>query len=253
MKKLLLAVLVALLGLPAAAQTIPLFTDYDLDATTYVYPVLCTPGPAVQTAATCPGQGKGESKKLTTAGVSTTTVTSVATNGAFTSLLAGDEIEVSLPALASLGTGRARRLLTARASADSVTVDTAIQIESTGAPFVWWKFYKDATAEDGWFSVGDAKEFTLFLGISQADVTGGIDYKAECRESYLDRKGPVALLAGPTNVTTFPLAATRILNVYNERYAECRVGIKIGTSDDGADTTTHLEKVTLWIEKGGAQ
>lgn len=254
MKKLLL-LLVALLGLPAAAQSIPLFSLYDLDATTYVYPILCRPGIVTPTANVCATESPRfeAAKPITTTGASSTTVTAVASNNAFNELLAGDEIEILQPALSTSG-ARARRLITARASANSVTVDTAIQIDITGSSFVngslfaWYKFYANAGAEDGWFSVGDADHFQVAIGFIQAVTTGGIDYKLECRQRYLDRTGPVVLVQG-ANVTVFP--ATVAINVNDTRYAECRVGLKITTDDTpGADAGVNQEQITAWLEKG---
>lgn len=253
MKKLLLF-LALLAGVPAAAETVVLYTWYDLDATTYVFPVLCSPGNSgtVYTADNCPGQARFETRPITTTAAASTTVTAVSSNSAFNELLAGDEIEVYNPSSQtnSTASGRERRLLTARASANSVTVDSNITIPTAGSKFAWWKRVVAATAADGWFSVGNTTEFSLRLAFEQANVTGGITYKVECRDAYLDRKGPVVLVAGETNVTTFP--STVRVNVYDERYAECRVGLKIGTADDGGDTGADQERITLWLEKGGA-
>ncbi len=252
MKKLLLVALALLGSVAASAETRIITTDYDLDdAVNYRWPVLCTPGVITQTAVTCPGQGRGEQKRVTTAGVSTTALTSVASNGAFTDLLAGDEIEVlsGLQGPAS----RVRRLVTDRASADAVTLNTAVEILAAGQPFSWWKRVAATGDEDGWFNVGDTAEFDIVIGFFQANVTGGINYQVQCRDSYLDVKGPVVVLAGPTNVTTFSATSTARVNVYKERFAECRVGFLIGTADDGGDLTTNLERLNVWIETGGGQ
>lgn len=250
MKKLLLF-LALLVGAPAWAQTTVLFTDVDLDATSYTFYTLCSPGSVTFTASVCVGQGRFEVKGITTSGSSSTTVTSVASNAAFNELLAGDEIEIYNSEPTSVN-GRERRLITARASANSVTVDSAVTIQSGGKPFAWWKLVSGTTSEDGWFSIGDADHFSIILGFTQAVTTGGITYKVECRESYLGRKSPVVLVAGETTVTTFP--ATARVNVRDERYAECRIGMKIVTDDTpGGDTGANQEKITAWLEKGSAR
>jgi hypothetical protein len=177
--------------------------------------------------------------------VATTTVTSVASNGAFTDLVVDDLILIQIPPSANPNPDQpptqALRRITARASADSITVNANVTIPTAGAQFSWWKISAGTTAESGWFPMSPQE--TIFIDITQMDATS-IDYKAECRYRFWDFVTTPIIVAGPTNVTA--AGNGRVVIEGGDRYDQCRVGFKINT-DDGADTTTHAEKITVAI------
>lgn len=91
-------------------------------------------------------------------------------------------------------------------------------------------------AADGWFLT---KSFTdqkyIQFSIDQVNVTGGLDITIECK--MISGASIVTLLTD--NKTT----AVTDNDIYSvpEGCHEMRVGIKIGTADDGNDLTTNLE------------
>jgi hypothetical protein len=239
MRRILTALVLAWAGVLNAENPLPLVVNYDLDATSYTY---CRHvGGAVI------GKPKDVFLPITTSG-SSTTVTSVASNGAFTTVVVGDILYFNIPqtdaALAATA-GPVTRYVTARASADSITINAAVELPASGITFSYTAPECGTTAADGWFGIDSYDAATLQIQIAQLNVTGGIDYSLEC-----------GLIIGPStsgiytsdSVATANLTAVGTTTIaLSEPYNICRLGLKIGSADDGDDLTTNTEQVTVLV------
>lgn len=243
MRKTLLAMLVLLAAPLLFADDYLIARDYELDSTTYIYPTFCTLT-AGSAPGQCPGSGYDMQRKITTSGASSATVTTVSANAAFDVVAVGDMLLIS-PDGASVTTPALRRVVT-RASADSITVDSNITIATAGANFrVWTLTPGTGVAADGWFRM-DARPATIQVQIDQLNVTGGIDYSLECGMSPLGSSTPIT----SDSVATANLTAVGTVTlVVAEPYDLCRLGLKIGSADDGNDLTTNAEKITVTVAR----
>jgi hypothetical protein len=188
--------------------------DYDLDATSYTY---CLHG----------NEQAGPASVQTSG--SSTTVTAV-TGTPFANLGVGDVMSWTINSLPSY------RIVSAKASSISLTVNSAITL--TGDAFRYRPLACGTGSGDGWFNTGDGynvKTITIF--IPQMDATGGVTASIECRNAGVQSQlETVNYAAATTNGD-----ARRV----DAACEQMRVGFKIVTADDGADTTTHAEKVNV--------
>lgn len=213
------------------------FLDFDVDADTVIYGVvLGNNGPF--------GGNKQTNRRIKTSGSSTTVTSQTTGDNSFEELAVGDSIFIR-----DSGTQLvSRRLILAKASADSVTVDSAITL--TNAAFTWLQSTTSATL--GWLDISGWTGRTITIQYDQGDL-GQLDARIECRGSY----------PGSQPVQVFPSCTTGSCNTYQayttvgiasrtsvvipDPFGACRVGLKYTTSD-AADTTTNLEKVTVGFE-----
>lgn len=222
---------------PSSQSTVFLADTYNLDSTSYVYPIFCTPTSGSSVSG-CNGPGRQERKKITTSGASTT-VNSVNSDSPFNEVSIGDLLFISVPAQTGV-TERATqyvRYVVDRASANSITVDSNVTLPTAGVGFTWWKFSAGTATTDGWFDMTSVLGATIQIGIAQLSVTGGIDYSIECGAAPWP-----GVLSPPLTydqVATANLTATGTTTVVvAEPYSVCRVGLKIGTNDN-LDTITN--------------
>lgn len=252
MKRLVSWFLLAALVLPsvparAADQVSANFmVGYDLDATDATYcRVIGDNGSPFS-------HGILNLDRITTSGSSTTT-SEVTDTDPFTDLSVNDVIEVTKNDGSTL-----LRTIAVRTSASAVVVDSAWNIEdSTGYVFRWWKTVCGTGAEDGWISVAGADTFSVIFQLDQVNATGGIDVQIQCRAPGKG-KSPVQVFpdcesgacATYQNYTTAGVASATAV-VGDEPWGECRIGVKIGSADDGGDLTTNAERITgiLVLEK----
>ena len=242
MKRFLLLSLLASVGALAHAGTLTVL-EYDLDSTSYVYPVICTP-PA---NATCPGDGFSDARLITTSGAASNTVTTVASNAAFDLAAVGSVITF----VPSQTTTAVTRVITAKASSNSVTISgAAVTIPSTGTTFRLWNLQTGGTATDGWFDVGALISMNFIVDIAQLNVTGGIDYMLECRHVYFGGVSSAFTVVPATNKTAVSVSSSgwALSGSAQGPWDQCRVGLKIGTSDDGGDTGANAEKITVTFD-----
>lgn len=208
---------------------------YDLDSTTYIYPVL--------SQGIFPGPGRA-----VTVGSSTTVTASTnpASAAPFQPIGVGSVLYFGDPASSI-------RTVTAKASDTSITVDTAIDLSTNstaGYGFAYQTLTTGATATDGWFRLGSPNiSSAIQIQIDQLNVTGGIDVRVECRLAGGD---PVS--AFYRNVTTAGIGGGtgtsdtgRIVYEILPHFRECRLGLKIGGADDGNDLTTNAESISAWV------
>jgi hypothetical protein len=268
MKKACAYLLAAALALglpppPAQAQNpayreIPLATLYDLDATSYTY--LWTTGEQGYIL----GRDRAIATRITTSGSSTTVAAVTASSGPFDLVAAGDEICFLLPQGSgpspAAGNVRTCRKVTARASADSITVNAAVDIGTNstgGVPFTFRTFATGTAAGSGWFPVSSYTGVSVQLMVSQISVTGQIEFKIQCRGGGVDN-APVDVYAeGMTQYRTGGYNAAQVDNdtiiVHNGvvLFSECRVGALIDSADDGSDTGADAEQVSVKLILSG--
>jgi len=182
---------------------------------------------------------------ITTAGAPSTTVTSVASNGAFTHVSVGDLLLFNLKGVSY------ERKVTARASANSITVNAAINIPAVGNTFSYKK---------PWFSTNPldivaipVKGWSTLLwtwGVAANANTGGVISLIQCTPT----KEPNWSSASWVQVSTTTVASAGTLSNTTESidltllpYAYCRFGLRFGTGDDTdvADENISLSTVLM--------
>jgi hypothetical protein len=225
MRRLLIALVLLLSGSAVMAQVTrvdtPILSKYDLDSATYVY---CKLGFSLI------GPGRIE-----TSGSSATVTAVSGSTDPYTNVAVGDELFISGAA------GNFTRTVTARASATSITVDSAVNLDVDGGYIFNYRTLScGAAVTDGWIQVGPGKH-TITIIYRQGDLGGGVDYSLESRA-----RGALGL---PLQETYGTIAATTTLVngvsiVLGETTPEFRVGLKYNTSDT-SDATTNLEQIDI--------
>ena len=194
-----------------------------------------------------------------TAAASTTLAATTASTSPFEIAAVGDAVEINTGNI-STGGERIRRWITARASADSVTVDATTTV--TGRTFTLFERNCGTTATSGMIPVRSRSIATLSIAIEQINVTaGGIAFKIE---GYLgddpDHRNLINLWPGESSASadcgagTFAsgfcvFTAVAVLPVFTTTpYIQpsfIRVWMKLSDTDDGVDTGAAAEKVTI--------
>ncbi len=281
MKKLIAAL--ALAALPFTAQAavrsavqFPLAIDYDLDATSFVYPA----SQGMPRASFGPGSrvegvlGTIKSNVKVSAAASTTLAATVASTEPFAALQVGDLIRVRVTGLPgvpdqinALEASDAPWLkVVAKASANSITVNQSLTATAVG--FEWRRASVGTQVGYGWVPVRgfDKVKFTVwFAGTTD---TAGFNSRVECRDDVpgIDTGsfkvvapshtgatasaecGAGAIAAADQSCTTSDAVVTAGLGrvsytIDSSPWAECRVGIRINTADDGADAVPETIRV----------
>jgi hypothetical protein len=215
---------------------------YDLDATDLTFCKLIG-----QNGSSYGGFIVGDSE-IETSGSSATT-TEVTDTDPFDLLSAKDVIAVDTRD----GTTLLRSIL-AKASASSITVSSAWNLDVDGGyNFRWKKSVCGTGASDGWVDVAGAETVTLVVQIDQLNVTGGIDVQMQCKDQAPDSQPnqvfPTCTSGACNTYQNYTTAgiASRSKMVLDEPWAACRVGVKINTADDGGDLTTNAENITAYV------
>jgi hypothetical protein len=215
------------------------FLDYNLSSATTLY------GVVLGVNSNPFGGPMAGPARIKTSGSSTTVTSETASDNAFAEVVVGDTIFVRA------GDGSvSRRSVTARASADSITVDTAITLAASA--FTWLRTTTSATV--GWLDISGYTRRTISIQYDQGDL-GSLSARIECRGSY---PGAAAIQVFPSCATgacdTYQSYATASIGIASrtsvaipEPFGACRVGIKYVTSD-ASDATTNLEKITAGFE-----
>lgn len=247
MRKWILAALLALLASPAAAQTRSTNFSYlyDLDASSLTYCVLTGVG-GDPWGAWLPGPGTIE-----TSG-SSTTITGVDTDAdVFEFVDVGDAIYVALPN----GTTYTLNVVT-NADADTITVDTAVNLDIDGG-YVWsWKDLTCGTAAtNGWISVADAASVIMTIQFDQGDLDT-LDVAWECKGGGMGA-GPIRVYPGPssdcgdgtlsTDVCQYTEGQAMAAQIEVNDFSACRIGMKYGSSD-ASDAGANLEQITGTVD-----
>lgn len=248
MRKSLAALLALLLVCPLAARaadnvTLPLVVNLDLDDTSYLYCKSVGLGMGGQNV---DFNWTNQAQPVTTAGSSSATLAAVtaATNGPYDNLAVGSLLRFNSSSgdIPSPGGLMTYRYLTAKASDDSATIDTAVTVGAAGVGFQFLNRSCGTAATSGWFGVSGWTSGTALIEITQINTTSGIDYTLECKHAF-----PWAT-AVPVITNSAAVTATGAVPlVWSEPYDYCRVGIKLDSTDDGNDLTTNLEKIFITV------
>lgn len=187
---------------------------------------------------------------------SSVTTDEVTDTDPFGPVLINDVLQVDL------GTGSQNvlvRTIATRASASQITVSTAWNIDNSDAGylFTWKKTTCGTTAADGWIDVSGWDQVGIAFSIEQVNATGGIDVQMQCKTGAVNAQ-PIQVFPSCTtgacntfqNYTAATIASTTYA-VGSEGYAQCRLGVKINSADDGGDLTTNAERLNgeLYLSK----
>jgi hypothetical protein len=165
---------------------------------------------------------------ITTSGASTTAVTSVAANAAFTNVAAGDLL------YAVIGTKEYVRKVVTRTDANNIVVNSALLIPAAGVPFRIKHFYYSTDPYDEMWIQGTPESTLLFTTNVAANAdTGGV-----VQNLYCTTKGPGWPTTGNTTIateTTASAATARYAHSIDLNllpFTHCRMAFKFGTGDD---------------------
>jgi hypothetical protein len=127
------------------------------------------------------------------------------------------------------------RKITAKASADSVTVNQSITIPTAGLAFKYKKaFFSTNPADDMSFPVEGGDAFNLHWSVDANANTGGVVTLFQC--TYFSPEAPAApwveldtttVASGSTQAPTTESVDLRLIP-----YNRCRFGLSFGTGDD---------------------
>jgi hypothetical protein len=162
---------------------------------------------------------------VTTSGVVSTTLTSVSSNGAFTNVSVGDILLLEQDDIL------VERLVTARASANSITLNASVKIATAGKTFAYKKKFVFADPIDGWIGVKGYDAVFFVLDVDGNTDTGGVISDVTC--AYV---GPTYEPAVQVDTDTVASAATgtavTAIDLRLGQYDVCRFGMEFGTNDD---------------------
>lgn len=157
---------------------------------------------------------------VSTSGSSSTTLASVNSDAPFSAVEVGDLL------ILNIGGTIYERKVTARASANSVTLDTAVNIAATGIGFRFKEFFASPDPSDNlWFRV-DAYDAIAFVVDQDAEAaTGNTVTSVECETTSTQSQISSDTLDGAETALTS-------IDLRLASYDRCRVGLKFGTGDD---------------------
>lgn len=242
MKKLLPTLVMLLVGLPLWPQDVQtdVYTgvlSFDVDSATLTF---CKGAEGFR-----PGPGS-----VTNSG---STLTCDGSTGCFAPLSITSGMATGDAVL--IGSGNVLNFVTAKASDNSITLDAAPTNNVTSVGWRFIHFVCGTGADDGWLPLAKfGRQATLVLEINQQNTTTGIDARFECRSSAPQAQPIQVFPSCPANAcNTFQTytatagIATRTAVVLSEPWKECRVGLKLTSTDDGTDTGSAAEQVNVYL------
>lgn len=166
---------------------------------------------------------------ITTTAALSTTVTSVSSNGAFNSVSVGDLL------LIPLGGQVYERKVTAKASANSITVNKAITIPTAGVTFNLKRFFFSTNPNDLMLiPIGTYSTLLVNWSVDANANTGGVVTLLECTDSRSpDFPSTPWVQINTTTVATggTQAATTESIDLTLLPYTYCRMGFRFGTGD----------------------
>lgn len=254
MRRYLSALAVALVALSGAARawsvqqsTLAVVIGYDLDSTSFVYPVALGPTAVpstlirpqavegwYETPASIPS-GATVDRRIKTADYDPTVVSCVSSSSALEPLSTGDMVNTqdvfNRPVYASVFS---------ITSAETMELDRSVDLTQDGcARYRYRKLDAGSDIYDGWFSIAGYTYTTIQVDMSQYVGTGGVDIVIECAAAHaLDFSEVLA----SSNIA----AAASVAVAIPEPWDICRVGMKLGTSDDDSTPATDNEKISVF-------
>jgi hypothetical protein len=251
MKKKITLALIGLLSAPLiiaqearGGVDIPLFSGRDLTETAYTY--CATFGDSTGVAKE-PWKVPDPRIKVVTSGSSTT----VAAHGAtgepdpFTNVAVGDELRFIVPAgtVSNVVTQTTYyRYVTARASASSITVNSAIDLGTTGLPFNFRTLTCGTSATSGMIATDGFRNANFQFEYTTKNATS-IDWRVECQVKGSNTGWVIVIPSSGTSTNLTAVAATsgRIFDVSDYDY--CRLGMQVNT-DTGTNTVNGAVRLT---------
>lgn len=251
MRKKVFALLLGLLGaafalgqgVDDARVKVPLCGDYDLDSASYIY--VATTG---ESDLVLSGPRK-RAVLIQTSGSSASVTATTATTAPFQGIATGATGGGGDFLFFNIGGLTTQRVITARADADNVTVDTAIDL-STATRFSWRRLTSGTAATDGWVPMTGFNTASFAWQIKQSDG-GSIDVKVECEpissaegtsssQQQVYTKNVVAPYGCPSAAGSG--ACDTLIIGAPGMFDRCRLGFKINT--DSSDAGANLEKIS---------
>lgn len=221
-----LAALLLLPAVPTAAQSNlnastskALFYTRDITAAAYEYCIMAGAG----------GHALGKDIEVTrpivTSGSSTTTTSKVASQAPFLGIDVNDEISV-----ANVDGERAYREVITNADDDTITVDTAWNLGSTGVGFWWRDNVCGNAATNGIITVAGRETVTFDIQVITLNATS-IDVQVEGRNQGAGTGWTPLVTASYTATGGGAIVVNRL------GYQQLRLGVKV-TGDAGAQSVT---------------
>lgn len=230
---------------------------YDVDSDTENFCTMVGSGNAFGS----PISGAG---RIETSGSSATVTSETASSGALAPVVAGDVIMVrpSTPSKAEPFNAGYAAVVTAKASADSITVDPAVDW-SAGYSYTFLHRVCGTTIDDGWVDVSNATKFTMTIAYLQGDLDALL-WRFQCKTSAVGAvpvtvypsEGDGCGIAGTLSTTYCSFATDSDDAVFTWEdfgpWSSCRIGVMYATTD-ASDATTDLERVSgsITVAKGG--
>lgn len=258
MKKLI-SVLIIALAMNASAQYSPnvvtlkpLYALYNLNSIT---DIACSFAEPVRLGGTA-----------TTAGSSVTTTSATNT---FAPVTVGDILYANTTnntgLLTNAGQGTITRVVTAKASSASLTVDTAWTLPATGLTLA--RATPTCGANSGWVNVTGAASFSVNVALDQANTTTGVSFQIQARYGALTSfdnavniwPGQTAggACAGGTYTSGYCVFTNAMVGI-GSRFTFTSAGVtfptyvrlvvKMTSTDDGVDTGVNAEQINASIQ-----
>jgi hypothetical protein len=177
--------------------------------------------------------GSGKAK---TTGSSTSLTSATALSGAFAGVAVADLIRVQVNGVMY------ERTVTTVTDIDNIVVDAAINL-AAGYMFQYAHMTCGTGSESGWFAVDDCENALVVVDVRQDTMTGGVVGTVYCRmtDSYVSTPQSIGT---NTWATATPASWKQLVS---DPWDQCRVGLKVGTSDDATDTGTDKEVIAAYV------
>jgi hypothetical protein len=242
-----LAALAAALALlsPAMAQS-PGRRSYslqslrDLDETSFEY---CRFNGTALTPNSSAFVGNGT---VQTVGSSTTVTAETANTLPFGGVSVGDELQlIAKERVISTGTIVAnvgdvfRRVVTAKASGDEVTVNAAVDL--TSADVLYRKLSCGTTATSGWIPTEAYRDVSFAVHVDQINTTTGVTVQIEC-ENIEASSSAITLWT-----KTYTTATDDLVEFLSLQCDRMRFGSKMTSTDDGSDAGAAAEQISIYF------
>lgn len=107
-------------------------------------------------------------------------------------------------------------------------------------------------AGDGWMVKAYNQYLSVSMEIDQVVVTGGIDFRIEARMLNDDGTYTAGIAIWPADGAknkTLATGADNEIQLVPDHVYQIRVGIKIGSADDGDDETTNAEEISVVVNQ----
>jgi hypothetical protein len=221
---------------------IPLFSARDLTEVAYTY---CATFGDTSTVAKAQWKKPDPRTKIVTSGSSTTVAGLAGVLSPFTDVAAGDELRIVIPpnvVANTLGETVQYRSVTARASADSITVNAAIDLGTAGVSFEYRTLTCGTAATSGRIGVAGFQDANFQFEWTTKNATS-LDWKVECQVAGSNTGWIVVVPTSGTsiNLTAVDAYSARVFNVNSYDY--CRLGTQINT-DTGVNTVNATVRLT---------